>query len=57
MKVDTAKCLHCGGCVGSCPRNAIFLCDFILTFNGDCNLCGRCVRLCPVGALEPEARQ
>lgn len=57
MKVDTAKCLHCGGCVGSCPRNAIFLCDFILAFNGDCNLCGRCVRLCPVGALEPEARQ
>ena len=23
MKVDYHRCLHCGGCVGSCPQNAI----------------------------------
>ena len=33
MKVDVNKCLHCGGCVGSCPKNAIFLNDFVLEFN------------------------
>ena len=36
MNVDVNKCLHCGGCVGSCPKNAIFLNDFVLEFNDDC---------------------
>lgn len=56
MIVDYDRCLHCGGCVGSCPKNAIFLNDYILVFNDDCNRCGRCVRLCPVQALALEAR-
>ncbi len=56
MIVDVNKCLHCGGCVGSCPQNAIFLNDFVLEFNSDCNRCGRCVRLCPVTALQLEAK-
>ncbi len=54
MKVDVNKCLHCGGCVGSCPKNAIFLNDFVLEFNEDCIKCGRCVKLCPVAALSME---
>ncbi len=57
MIVNTNKCLHCGGCVGCCPKNAIFLCDTILTFNEDCNKCGRCVRLCPVGAIFMEGKE
>ena len=57
MKVDTNKCLHCGGCVGCCPQNAISLCDYVLTFSDACNRCGRCVRLCPVGALSMEAKE
>lgn len=56
MIVNVAKCLHCGGCVGSCPRNAIFLNDYVLEFNGDCNKCGRCVKLCPVQALALEGK-
>ncbi len=55
MKVDYNKCLHCGGCAGSCPKNAIYLNDYILEFNDDCNGCGRCVKICPVGALSKEA--
>ncbi len=51
ISVNVDKCLHCGGCVGSCPKNAIFLNDFVLEFNEDCIDCGRCVKLCPVGAL------
>jgi ferredoxin len=54
IAVDVNKCLHCGGCVGSCPKNAIFLNDFVLEFNSDCINCGICVRLCPVGALSKE---
>jgi len=37
MIVNYDKCLHCGGCAGSCPKNAIFLNDYILVFNDDCN--------------------
>ena len=37
--------------MGSCPKNAIFLNDFVLEFNDDCIGCGICVRLCPVAAL------
>ena len=50
--VDQTKCLHCGGCVGACPKNAIFLNDFFLTFNENCINCKRCVNLCPVGAQD-----
>ena len=57
MLVNTNKCLHCGGCVGCCPKNAIFLCHTILTFNDHSNRCGRCVRLCPVGAISMEGKQ
>ena len=51
IKVNPNKCLHCGLCVGSCPKNAIFLNEVTLEFNNDCINCGICVRLCPMGAL------
>jgi len=54
MKVNYDKCLHCGCCVGSCPKNAIYLNDYVLEFSKDCNKCGRCVKLCPVAALTME---
>ncbi|MCL1811633.1 MAG: 4Fe-4S binding protein [Methanomassiliicoccaceae archaeon] len=56
MIVNTDKCLHCGGCVGSCPENAIFLNDFVLEFGGNCTKCGRCVKICPVHALSMEGK-
>ncbi|MCQ2084752.1 MAG: 4Fe-4S binding protein [archaeon] len=55
VKVNESKCLHCGGCVGSCPKNAIFLNDFVLIFDDEkCSKCKRCVNLCPVTALSME---
>lgn len=54
MNVDVNKCLRCGGCVGSCPKNAIFLNDIALEFNDDCIKCGRCIKLCPVNALSAD---
>ena len=57
MIVNLDKCLHCGGCVGSCPTNAIFLNDFVLEFSSKCNRCGRCVKICPVHALTMEGKQ
>lgn len=57
MIVNYGKCLHCGGCVGACPQNAIYLNDYVLEFNEDCNNCGRCVKLCPVGALKKEGKK
>lgn len=55
MKVNYYRCLHCGGCAGSCPKNAIYLNDYVLEFNNEiCNGCGRCIRLCPVAALSKE---
>lgn len=55
MKVNYYRCLHCGGCAGSCPQNAIYLNDYVLEFNNElCNKCGRCIKLCPVAALSKE---
>lgn len=56
MKVSIQKCYHCGACVGSCPKNAIYLNDVLLEFNELCNRCGRCVKVCPVGAITMEAK-
>ncbi|HKM13888.1 MAG TPA: 4Fe-4S binding protein [Candidatus Methanomethylophilaceae archaeon] len=52
--VNFDKCLHCGGCVGSCPQNAIYMNDYIIEFNDNCNSCKRCIIICPVAALRME---
>jgi ferredoxin len=58
MEVDTALCMHCGACVGTCPRNSIFLNEVIITFDETCNQCGLCVRVCPIGAIDkPEGSE
>ncbi len=56
MKVNVDKCMHCGACVGSCPKNAVYLQEVILYFNEACTRCGRCVKMCPVGAISMEAK-
>lgn len=56
MIVIIDKCMHCGACVGTCPQNAIYLNDVVLSFNENCNKCGLCVKTCPVGALQLEAK-
>jgi Fe-S-cluster-containing hydrogenase component 2 len=55
MIVTVEICMHCAACVGSCPKNAVFLNDTVPVFTNACNRCGRCVKVCPVGALEMEA--
>lgn len=57
MIVAIERCHHCGACVGTCPRNAIYLNDVLLEFNDNCNRCGTCVKVCPVGALKLEAKR
>jgi len=55
VTVDQSVCMRCGACVGSCPVNALFLDEYLLTVNDDCIMCKLCERTCPVGALEMEA--
>ncbi len=52
MLVDIELCMHCGACVGTCPKNSIFLNEVVITFDETCNQCGMCVRVCPVGAID-----
>lgn len=51
ISVDQDVCMHCGACVGTCPRNAMFLHDLTVSSNDQCNGCGICIRVCPVGAI------
>jgi len=55
MLVSIERCHHCGACVGSCPKNAIYLNDTVPQFGSECNRCGRCVKACPLGAISKEA--
>ncbi|MDD3492787.1 MAG: 4Fe-4S binding protein [Candidatus Thermoplasmatota archaeon] len=50
--VNHYQCLHCGGCVGLCPVNALTLYELHLEVSEACTECGICVKFCPVGALE-----
>jgi len=55
MEVDVAKCNYCGACVGSCPKNCIFLNEVKVEINEDeCIRCGFCIRVCPVGAISAD---
>jgi len=52
IKVDTNKCLYCGGCVSVCPTGALELKETKIIWNKDkCINCGACTKFCPVGAL------
>jgi len=55
IKVDTNKCLYCGGCVSVCPTGALELKETKIIFNKEkCIDCGACLKFCPVGALKNE---
>ena len=49
---DHGVCIHCGGCVGVCPVDAITLEENkIVVDESKCIDCGACVKMCPVGAM------
>ena len=53
VKVDEAKCVGCGACVGTCPVSALEMDGDVVKVDGDtCVDCGACVSACPVEALE-----
>lgn len=52
LRLDTAKCISCAGCVGICPHFALDMYQLdIQIFQEKCTYCTLCVRICPVGAL------
>ncbi|HIH98132.1 MAG TPA: 4Fe-4S binding protein [Thermoplasmata archaeon] len=55
VEVDKKKCVWCGGCVATCPFDALTLRETVLEVDERCTGCGICVRFCPMGALGEEA--
>ncbi len=52
--LDASRCCSCGGCVSTCPVDAIHLAEMRLTVRETCIECGLCVMACPVGALREQ---
>jgi len=51
-KVDSKKCLACGGCISVCPQDAITWCaNKAVVDDENCISCAICIRTCPVGAI------
>lgn len=54
-RVNKDICIHCGGCVGICPVDAISLEEVAIKVDPKrCIDCGICVKTCPVKALRIE---
>ena len=52
IRVDTLKCIYCGGCTAVCPQNAITLMETRIECDPEkCIKCGICERFCPAGAI------
>lgn len=52
VKVDDAKCIYCGSCVGVCPVMALRLENDKIKWDGSkCIFCGTCERICPADAI------
>ena len=50
-KIDTTKCVGCGGCIDICPVIAIAMIQDVVTVDPDiCTKCGICIKVCPVRA-------
>jgi Fe-S-cluster-containing hydrogenase component 2 len=56
IAIDQEICMHCGACVGTCPKNAMFLHDLTVAADENCNGCRLCVKVCPIGAIEIVAK-
>ncbi|MFO8052024.1 MAG: Coenzyme F420 hydrogenase/dehydrogenase, beta subunit C-terminal domain [Thermoplasmatota archaeon] len=45
--IDADLCTRCGGCVASCPVNALTFGPNRIELTGECTRCGTCYRICP----------
>ncbi|MEI6127379.1 MAG: 4Fe-4S binding protein, partial [Pseudomonadota bacterium] len=53
VRIDTTKCVACGGCIDLCPKTAIKMTDDKVTVIAEkCVECKICVQVCPVSAPE-----
>ncbi|MDP7079404.1 MAG: 4Fe-4S binding protein [Candidatus Undinarchaeales archaeon] len=53
--VNEDLCLHCGGCIVTCPVDAsVFHDPIIIIDDKECVSCGACVAVCPTGAISLE---
>jgi len=53
-----ARCIGCGSCVESCPKDALNLTsEGIITNTVLCDLCGICADVCPTKAMEMSGKQ
>ena len=51
VKINSEKCVGCGGCIDLCPSIAISMIDDIVTIDDQlCTECGICVKVCPMNA-------
>ena len=50
--VDSAICVGCEACIGTCPVEAITMADGKAKIDADvCIECGSCVSACPTSAI------
>lgn len=55
IKINTAVCTVCGGCIDLCPTTAISMINDTVVINADlCSECKICVKVCPVNASVEE---
>lgn len=57
IRIEPAKCVACGQCVGACPFGQIQLEADVAKIGEGCTLCGSCVSACPLEAIELERAQ
>jgi ferredoxin len=56
-KIDTTKCVGCGGCIDLCPVVAIGMINDVVTIDQKlCTKCGICIKVCPVWAPYDDER-
>lgn len=50
--IESGLCTRCGGCVASCPVNALSYTAMGVVLSGECIDCGNCISICPGKGLD-----
>lgn len=55
VRHDLDKCIGCGTCVSTCPRDVFRLNDeegkSVIAYPEECQTCGMCYMYCPTGSI------